>query len=82
MTQELDQPLPLSARADIWRQKVINQTITDEELKEAVEALREGRRLAAEAGTRKRAASAAPARDVAAILGQLMGPSKPETKSD
>lgn len=75
-----DETLPLAAKADLWRQKVIAGTITDEELKEAVELLREGRRLAAETGTARKAASAkAPARDVAAILSQLLGP-KPEAE--
>lgn len=69
--------LPLSAQVDLWRQKVIANTITDEELKQAVEALREGRRTAAEAGTARRAArEKAPQRSIADILGTLTGGNK------
>lgn len=66
---------------DLWRQKVIENTITDEELKQAVEALRGDRRKAAEAGTARRAAKEkAPQRSIADLLGTLMG--KPETPSE
>jgi predicted HTH domain antitoxin len=35
--------LPLAAQVDLWRQKVLAGTITNEELRAAIEALRAGR---------------------------------------
>jgi ribosomal protein L12E/L44/L45/RPP1/RPP2 len=59
--------LPLAAQVDLWRQKALSGTITDEELKEAVKALRSTREAAAVQGAKKKAL--APVRDASAILG-------------
>ena len=60
MEQEQMNELPLQARVDIWRQKAIAGTLTDDELKEAVLAIREDRVTAAALGVSKRATKAPP----------------------
>lgn len=61
--------LPIPAQVDIWRQKVLQGTATDEELKQAIEVLRAGRVAAATPA--KKASTAAPARSASDILDKL-----------
>jgi hypothetical protein len=48
--------LTVQQKVDLWRQKVINGTITDEELHDAIKTLRADREAAAIRGAEKRAA--------------------------
>lgn len=64
----------LQTKFDIWRRKAADNTITIEELREAIIALRGSRRSAAEAPTKSRSSSSrSPARSADDLLGDLMG---------
>lgn len=63
----------LQTKFDIWRRKSADNTITMEELREAVMALRGSRRSAAEASPTKSRSSRSPARSADDMLGDLMG---------
>jgi len=60
--------LPIRDQLAIWRQKVIDGTITDDEAIAAVKIMRAGRVAAAEAGEKKSKASPRPNFDSDAIL--------------
>jgi len=62
-----DPSLPIRDQVAIWRQKVIDGTITDEEAIEAVRVMRAGRLAAAEAGE-KRSSKVRPSFDSDSIL--------------
>jgi ribosomal protein L12E/L44/L45/RPP1/RPP2 len=59
MEAEMD-GLPVQAKVDIWRQKAIAGTLTDDELREAVQVIREDRVAAAALGATRRATKAPP----------------------
>jgi ribosomal protein L12E/L44/L45/RPP1/RPP2 len=65
--------LPLKVQVDIWRQKAMAGTMTDEEMKQAIHALRAGRTAAvANSPKAKTATEKAKAAQVADdILGEL-----------
>lgn len=63
----------LQTRFDVWRRKAADNTITIEEMREAVIALRGSRRSAAEASTTSRSRAKSPARSADDLLGDLMG---------
>jgi ribosomal protein L12E/L44/L45/RPP1/RPP2 len=46
---------PTAVQVDLWRQKAINKTLTDEEARQALRFLRQSRSAAAVAGAAKRA---------------------------
>lgn len=46
---------PMAVQVDLWRQKAIAKTLTDEEAREALRYLRQSRSAAAVAGAAKRA---------------------------
>lgn len=69
---EVDESLPLQAKVDLWRQKVLAGTISDEELKQAVAAIREGRVAAAQLGAKRKAAKG-PARSAEDMLSSFLG---------
>jgi hypothetical protein len=54
MTDATDQPM--AVQVDLWRQKAIQGTLTDEEAREAFRALRQHRSNASIAGAAKRKA--------------------------
>ncbi|HWI70181.1 MAG TPA: hypothetical protein VNS88_17750 [Nitrospiraceae bacterium] len=60
--------LPIRDQLAIWRQKVIDGTITDEEAEEAVRVMRAGRLAAAEAGEKRGSKAPRPNFDSDAIL--------------
>ena len=60
--------LPIRDQLAIWRQKVIDGTLTDEEAEEAVRVMRAGRLSAAEAGEKRASKAARPNFDSDAIL--------------
>ncbi len=63
-----DTNIPLSAKVEIWRQKAIDGTLTIEEAKEAVAAIRQGRVAAAQTS-----AKAAAKKNVTVNIDDLMG---------
>lgn len=63
--------LPLSARVEIWRKKVLDGTITIEEMREAVEAIRQGRVTAAATAAKSRSSARAAPIDSDALLDDL-----------
>jgi hypothetical protein len=60
--------LPIRDQLAIWRQKVIDGTITDEEAEAAVRIMRAGRLAAAEAGEKRVKRASGPNFDSDAIL--------------
>lgn len=60
MTPEEMEGLPVQAMVDIWRQKQIAGTLTDDEMRRAVQVIREGRVAAAALGATRKAAKGPP----------------------
>jgi ribosomal protein L12E/L44/L45/RPP1/RPP2 len=60
MTPEEMEALPVQARVDIWRQKQIAGTLTDEDMRQAIQVIREGRVAAAALGATRKAAKGPP----------------------
>jgi len=71
------QALPVQAKVDIWRQKAIAGTLTDEELKEAVQTIREDRVAAAALGNTRKAAKGPP-RSAEELLAGFLGSDEAE----
>lgn len=64
----------IQSQIQIWRQKVADGTISKEEMKQAIEAIRKERVQASTTSAKSRAAKApAPAIDGQALLDDLMG---------
>jgi hypothetical protein len=72
MTPEEMEGLPVQAMIDVWRQKAIAGTLTDEELKRAVQVIREDRVAAAALGATRRATKAPP-RSAEELLAGFLG---------
>lgn len=69
MTEEL----PLQAQVDLWRQKAIAGTLSDDELRDAIKRIRADRVSAATAAaSRKRAVPARSAEELLSSIGGLM----------
>ena len=64
--------LPLQAQVDIWRQKAIAGQLSDEELKRAVQVIREDRVAAAQLGATRKAAKG-PAKSAEEMLAGFLG---------
>ena len=69
----MDEQLPLSVQVEQWRQAAIAGTMTNEQLKEAIQALRAGRQSAVANSPRAKSAETKKAAEQAAadILGEL-----------
>jgi hypothetical protein len=63
--------LPVQAMIDIWRQKAIAGTLSDDELKHAVQVIREDRIAAAALGLARK--SKAPPRSAEELLAGFLG---------
>lgn len=61
----------LQSKLSLYRQKVADGTITDDELKEAVALLRQERRTAVENAAKKRATTKKPAKSADDLLAEL-----------
>lgn len=61
----------LQAKLALWRQKSVDGTITDDELKEAVTLLRGERKLATQTATKRRNAAVKTTRSADDLLGEL-----------
>ena len=68
---EMDQ-LPVQARIDIWRQKAIAGTLSDDDLKLAVQVIREDRVAAAALGATRKSTKAPP-RSAEELLAGFLG---------
>jgi ribosomal protein L12E/L44/L45/RPP1/RPP2 len=64
--------LPVQAQVDIWRQKAIAGTLTDDELRQAVQLIREDRVAAAALGSTRKAAKGPP-RSAEELLAGFLG---------
>jgi hypothetical protein len=72
MTAEDMESLPVQAQIDIWRQKQIAGTLTDDEMRRAVQLIREGRVAAAQLGATRKAAKGPP-RSAEELLAGFLG---------
>jgi ribosomal protein L12E/L44/L45/RPP1/RPP2 len=72
MTPEEMEALPVQARVDIWRQKQIAGTLTDEDMRQAIQVIREGRVAAAALGATRKAAKGPP-RSAEELLAGFLG---------
>lgn len=69
--------LPLQAKVDVWRQKAIAGTLSDDDLREAIRAIREDRVTAAALGAKTRATKAPP-RSAEELLKGFLGSDEAE----
>ena len=72
MDQVEMEKLPLQAQVDIWRQKAIAGQLSDEELKRAVQVIREDRVAAAQLGATRKAAKG-PTKSAEEMLAGFLG---------